>query len=349
MNYSTDPLVRPYRDGDEDQLVDLFLAAYGHPITRDHWRWKLRGAGSLANVWLAQIEDRIVFQYAGIPLRIQLAGVPATAMVAVDAMTAPEFRRRGLLTTVVQRAHSNWRDQGIAFVLGLPNEHWGSRTRALGWQRLFPLQWLFQPLRPEGLIAYRLKAPWAGKVTAFGSLWNRWLRTRFRPDSRLRMENVAIAGDEFDHLWRRGRSESLVTPVRDRQWVDWRFFASPMHTYQVVLAQDDKGPAGYCVYRIKRASLTLLHVAEIVTAHDHPQVRDSLLSHIIEQASNAGAHGVVALAVTGSDHFRWLRHACFMRGPAFMVHLVPLDRQLPAEALRDVRHWNLTGAEFDVV
>jgi hypothetical protein len=32
-----------------------------------------------------------------------------------------------------------------------------------------------------------------------------------------------------------------------------------------------------------------------------------------------------------------------------MVHLVPLDRQLPAEALRDVRHWNLTGAEFDVV
>ena len=80
-------------------------------------------------------------------------------MVSVDTMTAPEFQRRGLLSEVGRSTYAHWRDGGVAFVLGLPNERWGSRASALGWIELFPLQWLTRALRPAALLARRLHLP----------------------------------------------------------------------------------------------------------------------------------------------------------------------------------------------
>ena len=69
-------------------------------------------------------------------------------------MTAPEFRRQGILLHLGEEANRHWRASGYAVVVGLPNEQWGSRTRMLGWQTLFPLEWLRFPLH-LGRVASR--------------------------------------------------------------------------------------------------------------------------------------------------------------------------------------------------
>src|SRR5689334_11417876 len=86
--------IRPYRPGDEHGLVALFAQVFGRPVTVDHWRWKLKGQPApVENVWVAFAVDdgRVIGQYAGIPVRVQLAGIRANAMVVVDVMTAPDF------------------------------------------------------------------------------------------------------------------------------------------------------------------------------------------------------------------------------------------------------------------
>src|ERR1700676_992401 len=118
---NADPFViRPYQTGDETGLVELYHRAYGRPTTEEHWRWKLKGqASDVENVWLALSEDKPVFQYAGIPTRFRLAQSPTVVMVSVDTMTAPEFRRRGLLTGVARQVYEAWRESGVACVIGL--------------------------------------------------------------------------------------------------------------------------------------------------------------------------------------------------------------------------------------
>ena len=75
------------------------VGPFAHDAGLAHWRWKLRRSPSeTANVWLAAVDGKAVFHYGGIPLRFALDGPITTAMISVDAMTAPEFRRRGLLT-----------------------------------------------------------------------------------------------------------------------------------------------------------------------------------------------------------------------------------------------------------
>src|SRR5579872_3307962 len=93
--------IRPSRADDVPQLVALFARAFGRPITQEHYRWKLlRQTSAVPNDWIAANSVGPVFHSGGIPTRYQLPDGLTTAMVSVDTMTDPEYRRRGLLTQV---------------------------------------------------------------------------------------------------------------------------------------------------------------------------------------------------------------------------------------------------------
>ena len=271
-------------------------------------------------------------------------------MISVDALTAPAFRRRGLLTQGVARAFAEWKARGVAFTLGLPNERWGSRTAEAGWQRLFPLRWLVRPLRPEVFAARRLGLPWLRHASVLSRLWERWLHAAVHADPQIEFREVARAGDVFDELWQRCRSNAAFSVVRDSAWVQWRFLSSPARKYDVELACRNGTAVGYrATYIATAADKTSAFLAELVAPDDDEAARDSLLAGAIATARGAGADVLSTLAVPGSALYASLRRAGFLRGPAFGVHIVPFAEDLPMEHLRRPESWRLSGAEFDVV
>jgi len=301
-------------------------------------------------VWLAVADDKPVFQYAGIPTRFRLMQTPVTTMVSVDTMTAPEFRRRGLLTQVAGRVYAAWREQGVAFVIGLPNEQWGSRARALGWRPLFPLQWLVRPLRPEAILARWLGVPSLKRATFPGALWNYLLRLRVHRDPEIQTEPVGRAHEAFDELWESCGSDWMFSTVRNREWVNWRFLSAPDSAYTVTLAQRAGRPCGYSVHRVSTIrGHVAASLAELFAARADAATRDSLLDEVIAQLLSAQAEALVTLAVPGTEYFRWLRGAGFIPRHRFSVELVPLSTELPLERMLDPEHWNLSGADFDVI
>jgi hypothetical protein len=343
--------IRPWRSGDEPELTRLFQKTFGHPITADHWRWKLRSQPcSFDNVWLAVNEDKPVFQYAGIPLRFKLAHQTVQAVVSVDTMTAPEFRRRGLLTQVGERAYSSWRAAQVAFVIGLPNENWGTRAQALGWQRLFPLQWLIRPLRPETLLAARLKWPALRHATLLGAVWNTAMQSRVRRAETIQVAPAEQAGSEFDQIWERCRADWTFSTIRDRQWIQWRFLSSPSCKYELSVARRDGEPTGYLSYSVTQSGGRVSAcLAELCAARADSATRNSLLAQLIERLRKTAAESVRTLAVPGTAEYAWLRRAGFFPSHAFSVQFVPLMSTLPVDRMLDRQQWNLTGADFDVI
>jgi hypothetical protein len=344
-------VVRRYEEGDERELVRFLGGPFAHGAGVEHWRWKLcHAAVETTNVWLATANGKAVFHYGGIPVRFALDGPVVTAMVSVDALTAPEFRRRGLLTQGATRAFADWQAHGVAFTLGLPNEQWGSRTAAVGWQRLFPLQWLVLPLRLEVFAARRFGLPWLRHARVLSRAWDAWLGGRLRQDPRLEFRDVARAGDGFDRLWQRCATDAMFSAVRDSAWVHWRFLSSPARKYDVVLACRDGEPVGYRAMHVARsAEKTSAFLAELVAPNNDEAARDSLLAGAIARAHEAGADILAALAVPGTALYALLSRAGFFRGPAFGVHIVPFAAGLPMDRLRRPENWRLSGAEFDVV
>jgi Acetyltransferase (GNAT) domain len=343
--------IRPYRADDERALVALFQAAFGHPITEEHWRWKLKHRRSPSeNVWLAMSDEKPVFQYAGIPTRFWLAQTLTTMMVSVDTMTAPEFRRRGLLTKVAEQVYAKWRQDGVAFVIGLPNEQWGSRAVALGWQGLFPLQWLIRPLRPEEILARRLNVAGLKRVTLAAKLWNRYLKDRVRRDAQVQTEPILQADEAIDRIWERCKADWSFSTVRDRDWVKWRFLSSPSRAYELTLARRAGMPSGYCAYRrIETDEGTTAHLADLFAGRRDFATRDTLLCELIETLLASNTDALFTLAIPGTPLFRWLWHAGFFPHQAFSVQLVPLSTGLPLDRMLDPNEWNLTGADFDVI
>ena len=343
--------VRPYRAGDESELVALFQRAFGQPSTDAHWRWKLRWPECpVDNVWVAQSEERSVFQYAGIPTRFSLNHRPATVMVSVDTMTAPEFRRRGLLTRVASQAYAQWREAGIAFVMGLPNEQWGSRADALGWQTLFPLQWMVRPLRPEAMLARRLRAPILDRARIPAALWNRFWQARVREDPSVHLERVCEADEAFDELWSTVEPGWALSTVRDRRWVEWRFLKSPTRTYSVTLARRRGRPVGYIAHALSGTEeRPSAHLAELQTAPADTATRDTLMGALLRSLCASRVQAVSCLAIPGTPNFQWLRRCGFFPRQSFLIRAVPLREDLPWDLMRNPSHWNLSGADFDVI
>ena len=339
--------VRAYRSGDEQQLSTLFGRVFGRPISAEHWRWKLKGQNSpIENVYLAEHGGRAIFQYAGIGTRFWMEGRETTVMVSVDTMTAPEFRRQGLLSAVGAQSYAAWAAAGVPLVLGLPNEQWGSRTTALGWQRLFALRWHSLSLRPERSLARRLGLPMLNHVPlgALGSATWGQLGPR---EANLHISEVTTAGPAFDQIWAAGRDSAAFSVVRDQAWVQWRYFDCPSRRYRLLLAERAGQPVGYAAFTLVEQHALL---AEIYAPGQGPGCIAELGRAAARAAYDAGASSIASLAVPTSSLAATLSAIGLRpRQGAFAVMIVPLAADLPLGSLADPRNWSIAGADFDVV
>jgi predicted N-acetyltransferase YhbS len=341
--------IRPYRPGDETALAGLFARVFGRAMSEAEWCWKLQHSDfSGANVWVAEENGALVSQYAGIPSRHYLSGRTVVGMTAVDAMTHPAYRRRGLLTRTVRAAHAHWRERGVSFVVGLPNEQWGSRTAALGWRPLTELRWLLRPLRPEALLASRLKVRGLARLPWVAWGWNgAWNLTMAR--SHDVVISAVDAGNGRLDIGPLGPNPG-VGVVRDNRWIRWRYLDAPSHG-TVLIARRDERADGYAAYRHgHRGDARVGLIADLQAVDGRPGTLDALLHTLIGRLRREDVVLAAALAVPGSGLYRLLRRAGFLFSwGAFHVHVVPLDDAIDERFLADPGRWNLAGGDFDVV
>jgi hypothetical protein len=275
-------------------------------------------------------------------------------------------------TALVTHAHQVWAAAGIAFALGLPNERWGSRREALGWQSLFGLKWHIRPLQPLQLLARRLRVPEIITAPALTAAWNDFWTGRLSGDPAVEVTPVQTAGAAFDEIWAAriaARDRRLISVVRDRAWVQWRFLDAPESRYHLLLARREGRPVGYAACAIRDTPRGRLGIiADLFISCENSYADDTdkrglrgfssfdqslygtLLALAIRHFIVLNANAVAALAIPGSPLARLLERAGFRfsRG-TFDVRAVPFNAGWSAQQLRQPGAWFLTGSEFDVV
>lgn len=334
--------VRPATAHDAPALAALWSEVFGRPLTAARWRWKLHSQPAPAPTsWLAEAEGRVVGHYAGTPMRYRLDGAERCVLHGCDALTAPSFRRRGVLTAVHGRANEAWAAAGIPFQTGLHYNGWGSRREFLGWVPLFRLVWLRLALRP-----FR-RAHLAPADAFWRCALDGWMARGAAP---VTVSEVTSAGSAFDDLWQRASLGYDLLAVRDRAWVGWRFLAAPDDDYQVRLAEAAGEPVGYVATRLTATPRPVGWLADLFAAPGDVAVRRALLRRAAADLHAAGAESLVALVAAGAPLHSELRRAGFLpaRGH-FDFSVVPFDPAFPPERLADPSRWLLMGADFDVM
>jgi hypothetical protein len=344
--------IRPYEPGDEADLTALFARVFGRPMSAAHWHWKLAAQRPpFPNVFLAvrrdeNGRDRALSQCAAIPVRYVGPAGLTTGLVAVDAMTDPGFRRQGVLTEVHRHAYENWRQAGVPFLAGLPNQQWGSRARALGWRTLFPLTWRIRPLDVPALARRHLGSAGRALGSPLAGLWSGLRRLRQPRDPSITLR-PAQSLDPFDGLWQRwsaNRNPDSFTIVRDRAWFEWRYANAPDHDYRIWIAWRGDAAVGYHVSRLRvEGTRRLGYVAEFGAEQDSPAMLRLLVTHAADELAADGAELAASLARPGTAADSALRAAGFVFSwGSFSVQAVALQSRLPALS-------NVFGGDFDVV
>ncbi|MEP6775936.1 MAG: GNAT family N-acetyltransferase, partial [Chloroflexota bacterium] len=347
--------VRPYEPGDEEQLVLLFSEVFGRTVSTEWWRWKLKGLPSpVENVWVAIDEaGAIVGQYAGIPRKIKLGSREHMVMISVDTMTSGRFRRRGVLTKLATVSYARWAAEGVAAVLGLPNEQWGSRTGALGWQSLFRLEWLRMPLRIERL-AYKVRTAPAFARTAASALtypaslaWYDLRRRRLSgKGAHLAIGAVDPGYAAVDALWLSASPLVHNALARDGAWLEWRYTRTIDHQYRVLLARREGIPAGYIAYRVDGRDYPVGYVADLFCTPGDRDVSSRLLLAALDDMWSRKATTVRIAASPGS----WLHSFACWAGftplhAGFNFDMVRLNPTLDVAELRDSAAWYLCAGD----
>jgi hypothetical protein len=211
MKNSAPFTIRNYREGDENEITELFHEVFGKEITIAQWIWKyaVPGQGRIYSK-IAEDESHSIIGYAGaIPLRGIYRNRPLQFFQIADVMVHPKARgflgKKNVFELMIKELFEDiGKEFPDVFCYGFP----GRRPFLLGKRlgvydeietavdcRIHPGFSFFNPCRIEGI-------PWG--------------------DSSL------------DLLWSSLSDILLLSLMRDKEYLGWRYASNPFYSYRLL-------------------------------------------------------------------------------------------------------------------
>ena len=253
-------VVRPYRDGDEAGLVELFNIVFGtgeagfQPRTIARWRWLYSDNPIGRQIFVGEDSSgRIISHYGAIPARFQVGDAVHVSAQMIDSMVHPEWRRGLQKEGPFLKTARSFFDQYAhpelnAIHYGFPNR----RAYPIG-RRLLRYTPFVEPV-PVVFRNFHQDAD----DDAVG---------RDHADE-LEVDEVACFGPEMDDLWKRLRPGYRFTVVRDAPYLQWRYDRCPWIPYRRFLLRDPANGSvrGFFVTRTQWQDVPILALTDFLAA-----------------------------------------------------------------------------------
>ena len=227
-------VTRPFRDGDEEQILDLFARSFHQPRTREHFDWKFR-RNPFGNKRISVTFDdagRLVGHYGAYAVPFRDGDRNLIANHIGDTMTDPAIRHIGRgPSSILGRTALHFYD---TFCEGKVAFNYGFNVANI--QR-FSLKFLRSD-RVEP-VTYRVRGP----MRAISRL-ARWPRG-------WQLELVTEVGAEFDEFFEGVAPAYRFLVRRDAAYVRWRYLERPDVRYFVIAIRKWRRLAGWIAFRLR--------------------------------------------------------------------------------------------------
>ncbi len=313
-------VARRVRPGDEDALVELFLGSFdrwppfqigGTP--REFLDWYFEPHSSTQGISLVvEIDGRIVSASTRILRPVIVAGQPHPARLGGYVATDPAFRGRGAYRLLsdfgnLQPQDFAWHLTQVAAVMGVTEKR---GFGALG----NPLEVYVAVLDPPG-IERPIRASQVAKATAYGgvSLFGKARRIRRGPVRTCRACRVESFDERVTDLATRAATEFYFFPLRDQEFLNWRYCDPRAGTFTVAIAEDGDYLLGYVVLRTdtRRA-----HVVDLLIDPSRPDALRLLCDTAVKEAEAAGCDSVECWMFRHHPYRAAIEEAGFVRFPS---------------------------------
>lgn len=361
--------VRPARPEDRPRLVELLALCLGEgsvPRTEEFWRWKHEANPfGPSPVLVAEAEGRIVGVRAFLRWRWRSGEREVPAVRAVDTATHPDWRGRGVFSSLTRRLLEEVAAEGATFVFNTPNRASGAGYRKLGWRPLGRAPVLMRPLAPVATaLRWGRGAPGGGAGRGHrqrggsGDDGPVALRSRAPDLSAFPGVDELLEAPELDEvleaLDRDPVDPRYRTPL-DRSYLRWRHADPPGLVYRALWsggAGVASAPAGVVFRERHRGRFREVVVSEVLAPPGEAGGRAAreLLRRLVQSARSAGADYLAAVASRGTPERRALFRSGFVpvpgAGPTVVVRGLGHAGALPDPA--SASSWRWSGGSLEV-
>jgi len=329
--------IRPYQEGDEGQIVDLFNRVFGKNRSLAHWHWQFRDNPEGKQIVVAVTgAGKVVGHYAAIPVRVTVDGRPFIFSQIVDSMVDRDSRRGlkrpGISTSLLTRlTQDHGAHDRAAVMYGFPTPETQRIT-----QRLNGFAY-HRALKLVRVVDGDLRrTPWQ----QMGDLWD---RARFGV---LRVNRVDAS---VDRLWERCCGELRVATVRDARYLNWRYADCPDVTYRILVAKGlmTSSVQGLAVLRLGCMDQPIACLVDWLIPTEAEAAADRLLVRSLQEAKSAGMKELQAWLPASSPWHLHLLDCGFRAVEDQGIGIRSFTPAIPVEFLQ--KHWYYTMGDSDFV
>lgn len=315
----------------------------GHAAARYRWFYQSNPQG-LARVYLlwSEVEAAPVGSLALGARHLLVGGQCVDGGVLVDFVVVPKHRSALPALTLQRRS----REQALPFmplIYGLPDTKAVAVCKRLPTHVELPLQRWVRVVRSRAYLDRMLPPLLAAGLGAFTDGLDRagmWLQTLL---SRLSCEWVGALDESFDDLWSKCPKTGVCLGVRDRAFLQWRFFDKPSGK-PLVFAVRSRNSNELRMYFVCELHASFLAVKDFLNVGSERELKHGLLL-LAAAARRRGASAVSIEVIAGESTRRALRRAQYVRRserPFFAV----MDDSIVSGAAGC--EWFITQADEDV-
>lgn len=303
---------------DFPRIYDLVDAVWGQSTPSAHRDWAyLKNPSGIARCSLMfEVSSReLVKSVAAWPWPIAYGRSRLEGRFAGDGVTVPRFQRQGIskLGRAFTRAHPFY---GRAVSISVPNERSrGARTKGGVPAPLGPLPWAMLVLDWHRFLNSRSVPNIGARVlgSLANNLTNLWHRKFDASGSTIRVEEITRFDSSVDEPTFECMGTQTYWCPHDAEFLNWRYFDHPRHSYLAQVALVDDAPKGYSVIRIDGDHAFLM---EFVAPRDPEGLARSLLRGSIEAARNAGCDRIAFYATSKWRFWKLLHQIGFVNRPS---------------------------------
>lgn len=246
--------IRPYRNGDEKQILKLRRVVFGDldpvRLKESTWQWQFQNNPSgKAICFVAESNGKIVGQYVTIPTRFSIQGKETLLAFSCDTMIHPGHRRQGMFSALARELYDSLETYPeINLVWGFPNDQsQPGFTGKLDWRMLPTISLMVMPIKPLGMVLGSI--PFINRPSMAAPDLNADVSFSTKIQG-LHISPIEKFDEAFDTLWQEHSTIAPVVQVRDRRYLHWRYLSLPEFGYRPFAVVRDGGLLGYLVIRM---------------------------------------------------------------------------------------------------
>ena len=360
--------VRIYKEGDERGILKLMKLS-GIERTGEHWFWEYKNNPFGHLIGVAELNGQIVGQMALIPTYMKIGDKATMGSQAVDLVVHPKFRRQGMFLAIGKMLTTEAGKEGIDITYGFPNKPAHSGHLKYGWFDVCKVPLLVKPLNMNKIAnffdgykmlrfldRYRIsrnviKSILQVILTVIG-FFSRILNRIEDNDNLRNVEIRAIESfdDRIDDFWKKASRDYAIIVIRDKKYLNWRYFEKPDVKYTVLLAEKNEEILGYIVLRSRNEKkLRVGYIVDVFASSDKKVIIHALVLKAIKHFKEQNVDIIICMMLKNNPFYKILRYNDFIpvKSNVFIARVNSSERS--ETSFKDQTKWYITMGDSDQI